>query len=223
MAYVRRTETMLDDTVRNIRAMGDKALEMYQENSIEIDTAEFSAACEAIQTAAYRDAPTLRGNLPQSWLFKTDRIRLKVTSRAEHGTKVSTFINVPEHRQFELPLHMKESWRVDVEVYDDECTGALSTWVDKEIANQAQRRTVQQQYREVERQVIGFLRTHASLNAAIKEMPEIEMYVPASYISKMHEAVAPRQKKQEQTSAVEELGIDRNALAAVAIAHRVMS
>jgi hypothetical protein len=118
---------------------------------------------------------------------------------------------------------MKESYRVDVEVYDDECTGALSTWVDKEIANQAQRRTVQQQYREVERQVIGFLRTHASLNAAIKEMPEIEMYVPAAYISKMHEAVAPRVKKEEQQSAIHDLGIDRNALAAVAIAHRVMS
>ena len=223
MAYVRRTETMLEDTTRNIRKMGDKALEMYEENSIEIDTAEFSAACEAIQTAAYRDAPILRGNLPQAWLFKTDRIRLKVISSAEHGTKVSTYLSVPEHRKFELPLHMKESYRVDVEVYDDECTGALATWVEKEIANEAQRRTVQQQYREVERQVIGFLRTHASLNAAIKEMPEIEMYVPAAYISKMHEAVAPRVKKEEQQSAIHDLGIDRNTLAAVAIAHRVMS
>jgi hypothetical protein len=214
---------MLDDTVRNIRLMGDKALEMYKENSIEIDTAEFSAACEAIQTAAYRDAPTLRGNLPQAWLFKTDRIRLKVTSRAEHGTKVSTYLSVPEHRQFELPLHMKESYRTDVEVYDDECPGALAAWVQARSTNKEQRRTVQQQYREVERQVIGFLRTHASLNAAIKEMPEIALYVPDQYINKMHEAVAPRVKKEEQTSAVEELGIDRNALAAVAIAHRVMS
>lgn len=223
MAYVRRTETMLEDTTRNIRRMGEKALKMYEEGSIEVDTAEFSAACEAIHTAAYREAPHLRGNLPQSWLFKTDRVRLKVASRTEHGTKVSSGISVPEHRQFELPMHMKDSWRVDVEVYDDECTGALATWVEKEIATEAQRRTVQQQYREVERQVIGFLRTHASLNAAIKEMPEIEMYVPDEYIRKMHEAVEPRQKKQEQTSAVEELGIDRNALAAVAIAHRVMS
>ena len=49
------------------------------------------------------------------------------------------------------------------------------------------------------------------------------MYIPNTYIRKMHEAVAPRAKKEEQQSNIENLGIDRNALAAVAIAHRVMS
>jgi hypothetical protein len=223
MAYVRKTETMLDDIVRNIRNMGAKALELYEDKSIDIDTAEFAAACEAIHTAAYRDAPHLRGNLPKSWLFKTDRIHLKVTSRTEHGTKVSTYLSAPEHRQFEVPFHMKETWSVDVEVYEDECTGALAAWVQAHNTNKEQRRAVEVQYREVERQVIGFLRSHSSLNAAIKEMPEIELYVPAHYTSKMHEAVAPRVKKEEQQSAIHDLGIDRNALAAVAIAHRVMS
>jgi hypothetical protein len=223
MAYVRKTETMLDDIVRKIRAMGDKALEMYQGSSLEIGTAEFAAACDAVQTAAYRDAPNLRGNLPQSWLFEANRIRLKVISRAEQEMKVCCYLSAPDHRQFELPLHMKESYRVDVEVYDDECTGVLSTWVDKEIAYQAQRRTVQRQYREVERQVVGFLRSHSSLNAAIKEMPEIELYIPDQYMAKLREANAPKAKKPEQQSLIAELGIDRDALAAVAIAHRVMS
>jgi hypothetical protein len=99
----------------------------------------------------------------------------------------------------------------------------LTDWVQSHSSGAAQRKIISDQYREVERQVIGFLRTHASLNAAIKEMPEIEMYIPDSYIRKMHEATAPRQKKEQQQSNIEELGIDRNALAAVAIAHRVMS
>lgn len=223
MAYVRRTETMLEDTTRKIRKMGSKALELYEDKGIEIDTAEFAAACEAIHAAAYRDAPTLRGNLPQSWLFKTDRVKLKVISRGDQHRELTTYIVVPDHRQFELPLHVKVSWSADVTVYDDECTGALATWVQAHSTNKEQRRAVEVQYREVERQVIGFLRTHASLNAAIKEMPEIELYVPDQYISKMHEAVAPRVKKEEQQSNIENLGIDRNALAAVAIAHRVMS
>lgn len=223
MAYVRRTETMLDDTTRAIRQMAEKALEVYQPKDIEIDTAEFAAACGAMQTAAYRDAPHLKGTLPQSWLFKTDRIHFKVFSRATEEKLAGTYINTPEHRQIELPMHMKESWRVEVEVYDDECSPVLTDWVQSNTAGAAQRKTIADQYREVERQVIGFLRTHASLNAAIKEMPEIEMYIPDSYIRKMHEAAAPRQKKEQQQSNIEELGIDRNALAAVAIAHRVMS
>ena len=223
MAYVRRTETMLDDTTKTIRQMAEKALSAYQPKDIEIDTAEFTAACDAIQTAAYRDAPHLKGTLPQPWLFKTDRIHFKVRSRTTGEKLAGTYLSVPEHRKFELPMHMKESWRVDVEVYDDECSPVLTDWVQSHKGGEVQRKTIAEQYREVERQVIGFLRTHASLNAAIKEMPEIAMYIPNTYIRKMHEATAPRQKKEQQQSNIENLGIDRNALAAVAIAHRVMS
>lgn len=222
MTYVRRTETMLDDTTRNILNMASKALGAYEDKTIEIDTAEYAAACEAIHTAAYRDAPQLRGNLPKSWLFETQRINLAIKDRFDVAI-VRVLLDAPEHRKFEVPLHMKDSWSVHVDVYADECSGALAMWVQAHTAKAEQRRTVQDQYREVERQVIGFLRTHASLNAAVKEMPEIEMYVPAQYISKMHEATAPRTKKEDQPSAIVDLGIDRNALAAVAIAHRVMS
>ena len=178
MAYVRKTETLIDDVVRRIRNMAAKALGVYESKSIEIDTAEYAAACEAIHTAAYRDAPQLRGNLPESWLFKTERINLRIKDHSGN-TIARAGLDAPEHRKFEVPRHMKDSWSVDVD--------------------------------------------HASLNAAIKEMPEIELYVPDQYLRKMHEAVAPRVKKEEQQSAITELGIDRNALAAVAIAHRVMS
>ena len=223
MAYVRRTETMLEDTTRAIRKMAEKALDVYEPKDIEIDTAEFAAACDAVQTAAYRDAPHLKGTLPKSWLCKTDRIHFKVRSRSTGEKLAHTYLSAPEHRKFELPMHMKESWRIDVEVYEDECPDALIPWVKSHNSSAVQRKTIADQYREVERQVIGFLRTHASLNAAIKEMPEIEMYIPETYTRKMHEAAAPRQKKEQQQSNIEELGIDRNALAAVAIAHRVMS
>lgn len=221
MAYVRRTETMLEDVVRRIQNMAAKALGVYEPKDIEIGTAEFAAASNAIQTAAYRDVPHLKGTLPQSWLCKTDRIHFKVRSRTTGEKLAHTYLSTPDHSKFELPMHMKESWRIDVEVYDDECSPVLTDWVQSHNSGAAQRKTIADQYREVERQVIGFLRTHASLNAAIKEMPEIEMYVPEQYISKMHEAVAPRVKKEEQQSAITELGIDRNALAAVAIAHRI--
>ena len=222
MAYVRKTETLIDDVVRRIRNMAAKALGVYESKSIEIDTAEYAAACEAIHTAAYRDAPQLRGNLPESWLFKTERINLRIKDHSGN-TIARAGLDAPEHRKFEVPRHMKDSWSVDVDVYVDECTGALAMWVQAHTTKTEQRKTIEAQYREVHRQVIGFLRTHASLNAAIKEMPEIELYVPDEYLRKMHEAVAPRVKKEEQQSAITELGIDRNALAAVAIAHRVMS
>ena len=221
MAYVRKTETLIDDVVRRIRNMAAKARGVYADKDIEVDTIEFGAAIDAMQTAAYREAPHLRGNLPESWLFKTERIHFKVLSRATGERLVSTYLTTPEHRKFELPAHMNVRWGTEVEVYDDECSDALAAWVQSHHSGKAQRKTIDDQYCEVERQVIGFLRTHASLNAAIKEMPEIELYVPDQYLRKMHEATAPRVKKEEQQSAITELGIDRNALAAVAIAHRI--
>jgi hypothetical protein len=54
----------------------------------------------------------------------------------------------------------------------------------------------------------------------LKDMPEFEMYVPQKYMNKFHEEVEPRAKKQ-QHSVADEIGIDRNAIAAIAIANRV--
>lgn len=222
MTYVRRTETMLDDVQRKISNMCTRALEAYETTDIETDSAEYAAAWEATQVAVYREAPQLRGHLPKSWMFETRTVNFRVRSRATEELTALTTISAPDHRQFKLPKHV-DHYRVTVTAYDDELTGPLTDWAQSYSASKAKRQEVSGQYREVQRQVIGFLRTHASLNAAVKEMPEIEMYVPDTYLRKMNEATAPRAKKEDQPSAIVELGIDRNALAAVAIAHRVMS
>ena len=69
------------------------------------------------------------------------------------------------------------------------------------------------------------MQQHASLNTAIKEMPEIEHYVPVEYIEKLHAPSMPRGKtapRPEKTT-VEELGIDRDALTSAAVAHQIAS
>ena len=49
------------------------------------------------------------------------------------------------------------------------------------------------------------------------------MYVPANHMAKLRQPTEPRGKKTPHSSAVEDLGIDRNALASMAIAHRITS
>ena len=42
-------------------------------------------------------------------------------------------MSAPAHQQFEAPLHMKDNWCVDSEIYVDEYTGALAAWVHLHI------------------------------------------------------------------------------------------
>ena len=59
----------------------------------------------------------------------------------------------------------------------------------------------------------------ASLNSALKDMPEIELYIPLRYMVKIREQAEPRASKKANVA--DELNIDTDALASIAIAHRM--
>lgn len=220
MAYVRKTETLIEDITRNVRNMKDRALQDYASNNIEVGSSLHDAAREAIDVAAYKDAPELRGKLPASWLKKKERMRLAI--RVSDGMKLDVHVNARDDAPFLVPAHLDEGYYSStVEVSRDDCNHVLKAWVDGEGDRAKQRQTIAEQYTNVERQLVAFMRQHASLNSAIKEMPEIEMYVPSQYMEKLREATAPRQKKPEQQSLVDEMQIDRDAIASIAIAHRL--
>lgn len=220
MAYVRKTETLIEDITRNVRNMKDRALQDYASNKIEVGTSLHDSARRAIDVAAYKDAPELRGKLPTSWLKKKERIRLAI--RATDTMKLDVHVEARDDAPFMVPAHLDEGYySTSVEVTLDDCDEVLKAWVNGEGERAKQRQTIAEQYTNVERQLVAYMRKHASLNSAIKEMPEIEMYVPQTYMDKLREATAPRQKKPEQQSLVDELEIDRDAIASIAIAHRM--
>ena len=61
---------------------------------------------------------------------------------------------------------------------------------------------------------------HASLNTALKEMPELEMYVPAAFMRKHAAPEASRAKVQRPTN-IERLDINVDVLTSAAVAHRI--
>jgi len=221
MAYVRKTDMLVDDIKGHVRSMKDKALTAYQSNSIEVGTPTYDAAVESAQNAAFRDAPELKGKLPPSWYKEHERIEIQFKTDTGE-TMFSTNLTAPDHRKIKLPkVFDSRYYAVEVDVRYSDCTDALRTWLDDANNRNNKRGEIAEQYRTVAEQLTKFMGSHASLNAAIKEMPEIEMYVPEKYMAKLREPSAPRAKKSEQPSAVEELGIDRDALATMAIAHRI--
>jgi hypothetical protein len=221
MAYVRKTDEMQDGVLRKVRDMKDKALNVYQDNRIEVGTEEYNAVLQTVENAAFRDAPHLREQYPDTWRRKV-RGYLNLTFLKSDGTNdFSTTIEVDGVR---LPAHIDSgSYRTEVSVKREDCTELLRLWYDQAGQRNKARQQVAEQYSNVETQLRMFMRGHSSLNTMLKEMPEFEMYVPQKFMDKFNAESAPRAKKPQQQTMVEELAIDRDAIAALAIANRMTS
>ena len=98
----------------------------------------------------------------------------------------------------------------------------LMTWFKSGKSNESIKKSLQDKFNKVEEQLKSYMQQHASLNTAIKELPELEQYVPEEYMEKLHAPSAPRGKVQRaEKTTVEDLGIDRDALTSAAVAHQL--
>ena len=98
----------------------------------------------------------------------------------------------------------------------------LMTWFKSGKSNESIKKSLQDKFNKVEEQLKSFMQQHASLNTAIKELPELEQYVPEEYMEKLHAPSAPRGKVQRaEKTTIEDLGIDRDALTSAAVAHQL--
>ena len=220
MAYVRKTQEFCDAVVRNVHNMKDKAVSVYPLPTIERGTPEYSHALEAVNTAAYRAAPDLKDQYPDEWK-KPIRGSIKLDFHREDGA-MSFSTNVDfEGIGLKVPAHISTGYySSSMAVYRSDCPAPLQAWYDDQVALNKKRSDTAEKYATVEDQIKRYMEQHASLNSMLKDMPEFEMYVPQKFMDKFHEEVEPRAKKQ-QHSVADEIGIDRNAIAAIAIANRV--
>ena len=229
MAYVRRTETMCDDIAARIDRMKQKALAPHEQGNIEIDTPEWNAARDAIQTAAYSDAPELQGKLPDDWLQPYSQIYtnfiMKSSDPEKSSTSIDTTVHAKEHMKIKVPKHIDLSGynSRQIKIEYSQCNEVLKGWLDGQTAISAKRKEIASQYSTIKTQINQLLRKHASLNAALKEVPELEMYVPDEYMTKFRAVSEPRVRggSADKPNYADDIGIDRDALTAIAVAHRV--
>lgn len=226
MAYVRRTDTLVDAITHKVREMSRNARRPYQSGKLEYGMPEYTDAVRTAENAAYSDYPEARGKLPDTWLRKTRMVRMAVKDN-EGNHVISTDIEAPDEDKITLPAHIvREGWYStnELPVYPDHMTPAFKNWVANAKERESKLSELTEQFNVIEEQLKAYMRSHASLNTALKDMPELEMYVPEEYMIRYRQAAAPKKSKvvtDHSEEPIEALNIDRNQLAAIAIANRV--
>ena len=220
MAYVRKTDTLVNDIIGRVQYMSRTAQQPYQTDTLEVGTPEYNDMRNAVVDKTWAVAPDLKGKLPDDWCGTPRRV--DVILRDTNDCTVARFsientVANPIRLSPEYGSHYP-----DVYVSTANLTGAAKTWVNAMAGNQEKRNAVREQFQVVENQLSAFMQQHASLNAMLTEMPEFEMYVPEKYMTKVRAKSEPR-AKVERPTIVQDLNIDVDALAAAAITHRMVT
>ena len=220
MAYVRKTMTMLDDVRSHVRRMKDRELNLIAPNNITSENGEvYKEMVKTVERKAWEKNIELMDKMPEEWCTYTRNATIKV--RRKDGSGFFNSVSIEAQGEDKIKLPPKESsWRYACEVDESQLSSVLDKWYQDASNRDAKRQEITSKYDTIEDQLYKFLDSHASLNAALKEMPQLEMYIPEEYMTKYRQESAPRQKA-ERVNMTEELNIDTDALAAAAIAHRI--
>ena len=219
MAYVRRTDKLIDGIKRKISQMRSKAESIHASGDVELGTPMYDEVKAAVSKEAWQLYPALQDKMPDAWCYFTERVQVRLEDADGHRVKSLT-LSTPDNAKMRLPCK-PSTYYDEVSVVYEHQSCELRRWVSEEQSRQAEVRATREQYEDVERQIMAFLMTKTSLNAALKEMPELELYVPDEFMEKFREPNTPRTKGAGEEHPVVE--VDRGQLAALGVAHRMMS
>ena len=228
MAYVRKTDTLVQHILHKVRKMSETAQKPYSADTLTKDSAEYEAIRNCIESVSWKGAPQLKQQMPDEWLdgLKARNVDVKIV--APESCPDSGDVNIYLEGDFTLsPAHASAGHsysgnRGKMTLEEADFPPLLMTWFKSGKSNESIKKSLQDKFNKVEEQLKSYMQQHASLNTAIKELPELEQYVPEEYMEKLHAPSAPRGKVQRaEKTTVEDLGIDRDALTSAAVAHQL--
>jgi len=216
--YVRRTQQLVVDVRFKVSRMEQAEFDKTNKPKVDLGTPLYDDMRAAALNSAWFEAPELKDKLPKDWCRTEDN--MSVTFRGEgEMSVVSHTLESETGNGFKLPPNYNR-WGA-TEVQRSEMTPLMKEWVTNEYARERSIKETVDLFGNITKQLTEFLESHASLNTALKEMPELEMYVPDEYLEKIKEKTV--RVKKEKEDVVDKLNIDVDALTRAAVAHRMTS
>ncbi len=219
--YVRKTQTLVDDIEHQVDIMKRSAVsQLTDDNKVEVGTPLHAEIKTAIENVLWQLAPDLKDKMPKEWLKKEDDVRTLFESE-EHKAIRHDFQS-QDGDEIKLPPTFNR-WQ-DHTIDQKHWTPLIQEWITSQHNADIEKEKIGDMYRGISNQLVSFMSKHASLNTAIKEMPELKLYVPDSYIEKLEKKVERGNSTKPQAPTIDDdVEVDVEALTRAAIAHRVTS
>ena len=216
--YVRKTQTLITDIEHEVYKMQQSAIsKLTSENNVEIGTPLHAEIKTAIENTLWQLAPDLKDKMPKEWLsdethvmvdFPSDEHR---TVRYNFGSQTGDELKIPPHFRRWDDIHISQKY----------WTPLIQEWLSSQHNAEVERQKIVDSYHTISSQLTSFMAKHASLNTALKEMPELELYVPDEYIEKVNKKENRIKATPSAPTTEDYEEVDVDALTRAAVAHRV--
>ena len=221
MAYVRKTDTLVSEILDKVHAMSRAAdQDLRAETKVKLESPIHKSIYKSIMDAAWSLAPEMRDTMPKAWQYECTRLDVSFRSSDDkflHSLDFTPSSEIP----LMLPTQRRDLGRYGdtIVVFEQFIDSTAMRWIEDVTANNVKSDNIKKQFDEVLNQIKLYLDTKTSLNVALKDMPELELYVPEDYMRKIREPNPTRAKVAKPD--VEEVEVNRAQLASLGIAHRL--
>ena len=220
--YVRKTMTLVEDIRDTVdRMKHSEVKKLYKGTSIPLDTPLHREVRKVIEKVLWKEAPDLMDKMPEGWCKMEDAIQVSFYAP-------SPSIGIPIHFETSIEDKLKlpptySKYGTDCQIYDADTTPLIKEWME-DIKNQEKNKSeTQDMFDGIKAQLTSFMEKHASLNTALKELPELEMYVPQGYLDKLAEETVRTKPTKRELDDDDGVELDMEAITRAAIAHRITS
>lgn len=212
MATVRYSADFEHDVTRICEHMRDKEA---QSMGLSNETFHLGMRSYYFEHMVWDGRRDLRDAIPVDWLSRKDYFNLSIT----HGEGARVVLAVDQLKDtFDRPGDFNYTVRFDFNLLHD----LAQKYADIAKMRDAIVAAVEHHRHEVLwgkriRQVRDVFKAFPSINAALKAHPELQMYVPRSYIDRINQKVA-----RSTPATAQQHGVDTKELAAAAVAAKLL-
>jgi len=220
--YVRKTMTLVEEIGYSVDAMKHNQIKKtYKGTSIELDTPLHHEVRKVIENVLWKEAPDLMDKMPEKWCKIEDNVQVIFQHQPPNNSTNIQF-EVSNEDKLKLPPTYSR-YSSDCQIHDEDVTPLIREWLEDIKIQSKNKRETEDMFDKIKTQLTSFMGKHASLNTAIKEMPELEMYVPKEYLDKLAEETVRTKPAKRELDDDDGEELDIEAITRAAIAHRITS
>jgi len=196
---------------------------LYKGNNIPLDTPLHSDVKRVIEKILWKEAPDLKDKMPESWCKIEDGISISFVHAHEPSVNTHCHFETPLDDKLKLPPTYSR-YGTDCRIEQSDATALIKEWLLGIKDQEKNKKETEDMFEGIKTQLTTFMGKHASLNTAIKDLPELEMYVPQEYLDRLaEETVRSKPAKSTLDDDDDEVELDMEAITRAAIAHRITS